>query len=130
MFSNYLKIAWRSLIKSKLFTALNLLGLELGLAVSLLLILFVKDEWSFDKYHSKANRIYRVGSTATFDGKSQKVGNAPNVVGPTMKNEVADVEQQARILLNDYGQTALSTLERKNLQRRNFLGGRQPLQYF
>ncbi|RYU97588.1 ABC transporter permease [Emticicia agri] len=106
MIRNYLKIAWRSLLKSKLFTALNLLGLALGLAVSLLLMLYVKDELSFDKYHSKAHNIYRVGVTATFDGKSQNWANAPNVVGPTMKNEIPEVVQQTRILLNDYGQTA------------------------
>lgn len=121
MIENYFKIAWRSLLKSKLFTALNLLGLALGLAISLLLILFVKDELSFDKYHSKADRIYRVGSTATFDGKSQKWGNAPNVVGPTMKNEVAEVVQQARILLNDYGQTAfINAGEKKFAEKKLF----------
>lgn len=106
MIKNYLKIAWRSLLKSKLFTALNLLGLALGLTVSLLLMLYVKDEVSFDKYHSKAKDIYRVGVTATFGGKSQKWANAPNVVGPAMKNEVSEVVQQTRLLLNDYGQTA------------------------
>lgn len=106
MIKNYLKIAWRSLLKSKLFTALNLLGLALGLTVSLLLMLYVKDELSFDKYHSKAKDIYRVGVTATFDGKSKKWASAPNVVGPTMKNEVPEVVQQTRMLLNDYGQTA------------------------
>src|SRR6218665_74197 len=106
MIRNYLKIAWRSLLKSKLFTALNLLGLALGLTVSLLLMLFVKDELSFDKYHSKAKDIYRVGLTATFDGKSQKWANAPNVVGPTMKNEIPEVIQQTRLLLNDFGQVA------------------------
>lgn len=106
MIRNYLKIAWRSLLKSKLFTSLNLLGLALGLTVSLLLMLYVKDELSFDKYHSKAKNIYRVGVTATFDGKSQKWANAPNVVGPTVKNEIPEVVQQVRMLLNDYGQTA------------------------
>lgn len=106
MIKNYLKIAWRSLLKSKLFTTLNLLGLALGLTVSLLLMLFVKDELSFDKYHSKAKDIYRVGLTATFDGKSQKWANAPNVVGPTMKNEIPQVVQQTRLLLNDFGQVA------------------------
>lgn len=119
MIQNYLKIAWRSLLKSKLFTALNLLGLALGLTVSLLLMLYVKDELSFDKYHSKAKDIYRVGVTATFDGKSQKWANAPNVVGPAMKNEVPEVKQQARILLNDFGQTAfVNSGERKFAEKK------------
>lgn len=119
MLQNYLKIAWRSLLKSKLFTALNLLGLALGLTVSLLLMLYVKDELSFDKYHSKAKDIYRVGVTATFDGKSQKWANAPNVVGPAMKSEVPEVKQQARILLNDFGQTAfVNSGERKFAEKK------------
>lgn len=119
MIKNYLKIAWRSLLKSKLFTALNLLGLALGLAVSLLLMLYVKDELSFDKYHSKAKDIYRVGVTATFDGKSQNWANAPNVVGPTMKNEIPEVVQQTRLLLNDFGQTAfLNSGEKKFAEKK------------
>ncbi len=119
MIRNYLKIAWRSLLKSKLFTALNLLGLALGLTVSLLLMLYVKDELSFDKYHSKAKDIYRVGVTATFDGKSEKWANAPNVVGPTMKNEVPEVVQQTRLLLNDFGQTAfVNSGERKFAEKK------------
>ncbi|UTA67413.1 ABC transporter permease [Emticicia sp. 21SJ11W-3] len=110
MLRNYLKIAWRSLVKSRLFTLLNLLGLALGLTVSLLLILYVKDELSFDKYHTNAANIYRIGVTATFDGKSAKWANAPNAVGPSLKNEVPEVVQQARILLNDYGETAFVNL--------------------
>ena len=113
MIKNYLKIAWRSLVKSRLFTALNLLGLALGLTVSLLLMLYVKDELSFDKYHTNGKDIYRVGVTATFDSKSEKWASAPNVVGPTMKNEVPEVVQQTRLLLNDFGQTAFINLGEK-----------------
>ncbi len=119
MIKNYLKIAWRSLLKSRLFTGLNLLGLALGLTVSLLLMLYVRDELSFDKYHKNAGNIFRVGLTATFDGKSQKWASAPNVVGPAMKNEVPEVVQQTRLLLNDFGQTAFVNLgERKFAEKK------------
>ncbi|GAB2586904.1 ABC transporter permease [Spirosoma areae] len=106
MLQNYLKIAWRGMIKNRLFTFLNLLGLATGLAVALLLMVYVNDELQFDQYHSKADRIYRVGLTATFDGKSMKWANSPNAVGPALKADIPGVEQAMRLLRHNYGQTA------------------------
>ncbi|GAB3943988.1 ABC transporter permease [Spirosoma harenae] len=114
MLLNYLKIAWRGLLKNRLFTFLNLIGLATGLAVALLLILYVKDELQFDTYHRKADRIYRIGVTATFDGKSMKWANAPNAVGPALKADIPNVEQQVRLLRHNFGQTAfVSSRDRK-----------------
>ncbi|PRY41075.1 putative ABC transport system permease protein [Spirosoma oryzae] len=120
MLSNYLKIAWRGLLKNRLFTFLNLLGLATGLAVALLLMLYVKDELLFDTYHAKADRIYRVGLTATFDGKSMNWGNAPNAVGPALKANVPAVEQQARFLRHNFGQTAFVKSGDKKFAETNF----------
>jgi putative ABC transport system permease protein len=106
MIKNYLKAAWRSLLKNRLFTFLNILGLASGLSIALLLMLYVKDELSFDTWNTKAKRIYRVNVTATFDGKSQQWANSPNVVGPAMKENIPDVEEQVRLLYHNYGQTA------------------------
>ena len=106
MLTNYIKIAWRGLLKNRLFTFLNLLGLATGLAVALLLMLYVKDELQFDKYHTKADRIYRIGVTATFDGKSMKWANSPSAVGPALKADIPGVDQAVRILRHNYGQTA------------------------
>ncbi|MDB5063050.1 MAG: cell division protein FtsX, partial [Mucilaginibacter sp.] len=60
MFKNYIKTAFRSLYKNKGFTAINILGLALGLSTCLLIVLYVVDELSYDRYNTKANRIYRV----------------------------------------------------------------------
>jgi len=60
MFRNYLKIAFRSLRKSKGFTALNIIGLAAGLGVCLLIVLYVTDELSYDRYNVNADRIYRI----------------------------------------------------------------------
>lgn len=106
MIRQYIKIAWRSLLKNRLFTFLNVMGLASGLAVALLLMLYVKNERSFDRYHGRADRIYRVGLTATFDGKSEKWANVPNVVGPSMKEKIPEVEQQVRWLDHQFGRTA------------------------
>jgi putative ABC transport system permease protein len=59
MFQNYLKIALRSLMRQKNYTAVNIIGLALGLTCTILLGLHIADDISFDKYHSKADRIYR-----------------------------------------------------------------------
>jgi putative ABC transport system permease protein len=106
MLRNFFKIALRGLLKNKLFSALNGLGLAVGMAVALLLLLFARDERAFDRHHRHADRIYRVNLTASFDGKSMKWGNAPNVVGPTMKAQLADVQAQVRLLRHNFGQTA------------------------
>ena len=106
MLRNYWKIAWRSLAKNQLFTALNCIGLAIGLAVSLTLILYARDELVFDKYHRHADRIYRVNLTTLFDGKTEQWGNAPNVVGPTIMAQLPTVESQVRLLRHNFGQTA------------------------
>ncbi len=106
MLRNYLKIAWRSLLKNRLFTALNCFGLAIGLAVALTLLLYAKNELAFDRFHAHADRIYRINLTVSFDGKSERWGNAPNVVGPTMKQELPDVENQVRLLRHNFGQLA------------------------
>ena len=107
MLSNYLKLSFRNLLKSPLFTVLNVFGLSLGLAVSLLLFLHVTHERSFDQYHSKAERIHRVIVHAFWDPAApKKLANAPNVVGPTMKADIPAVEQFTRLLKHEFGESA------------------------
>ncbi|MVM38721.1 FtsX-like permease family protein [Spirosoma sp. HMF3257] len=120
MLTNYLKIAWRGLLKNRLFTFLNLVGLATGLAVALLLILYVKDELQFDKYHTNADRIYRVKATVSFDGKTMKWANSPNAVGPALKADVPTVAQQVRLLRHNYGQTAFVNSGEKKFAEKNF----------
>ena len=59
MIKNYFKIAWRNLLKYKGFSAINIFGLAIGMACTLLTFLFVKDELSYDQYHKNADRVYR-----------------------------------------------------------------------
>jgi putative ABC transport system permease protein len=60
MFKNNLKIAWRNLIKDRQFTFLNLLGLSTGLACTLLIYLWIQDEYQFDKFHENDARLYQL----------------------------------------------------------------------
>jgi putative ABC transport system permease protein len=61
MLKNYVKIALRNFLKHKGFSLINIFGLAIGIACCLLIVLFVFDEVSFDRYHEKAEQIYRVG---------------------------------------------------------------------
>ena len=65
MFQNHIKIALRNLWSQRFFTGLNLFGLAAGMAVALTLALFVKNELSFDRFHGKADRIYREYSVSS-----------------------------------------------------------------
>ena len=68
MIKNYFKIAFRNLWKNKGFSAINIFGLAMGIAICLLITLFVKDELSYDKYNEKADRIYRVNADVRVNG--------------------------------------------------------------
>lgn len=106
MLTNFIKIAWRNLLKNRLFTGLNGLGLAIGLAVALTLLLYATDELAFDRHYRHADRIYRVNLNVSFDEKSEQWANAPNIVGPTMKAQLPVVENQVRLLRHNFGQTA------------------------
>ena len=70
MIRNYFKIAWRNLLKNKAFSVINITGLSIGLTCSLLIYLWVKDEFQVDSFHEKGDRIYTVTSKEFIDGKA------------------------------------------------------------
>jgi len=103
MLKNYCKTAWRNLMKNKFYSVINIAGLTLGLAIGILILLWVEDEMSYDGFHKNASQIYRLeisGGT----GASKQIftfGVAP--IGPLSKKELPDVIDQARFTgNNDY----------------------------
>lgn len=98
MIRNYLKIAFRALIRSKAHSAINIIGLSLGIACCILIVLFVKDELTFDTFHSKADRIYRAYGREDY-GENQQFfwTTTPFPMGPAMKDNLPEVEHQVRI---------------------------------
>jgi putative ABC transport system permease protein len=98
MFKNYLKIAVRSLWGSKAHSLINILGISIGIACSILIALFVRDEWTYDAFHSKADRIFRVWVKEDW-GKDQQFFNtvAPFPLGPALKENFPEIEHQVRI---------------------------------
>ncbi|MFN2458375.1 MAG: ABC transporter permease [Chitinophagaceae bacterium] len=101
MIKNYLKVALRNLWKHKGFSAINIFGLAVGIATCLLIIVFVMDELSYDKFNKKANRIYRVDGDINFGGTHFILAVAPDPMGPTLIKDFPQVEQYVRF--RDYG---------------------------
>jgi putative ABC transport system permease protein len=97
MFTNYLKIAWRTLRKQRGLTFINIFGLAVGLACCMLIMLYVLDELSYDRYNTKADRIYRVQSDVKFGGSDMHFAVSPDPVGPTLKKDYPQVEQFVRL---------------------------------
>lgn len=97
MLQNYLKIAWRNLWRNPLYSLLNIGGLAIGLVVSLLILLFVAHERSYDRFHSKADRIYRVWARFQFGDQTIQTQKMSARVGPVVKENLPGVEQVVRV---------------------------------
>ena len=97
MFKNYFKVAFRNLLKRKGFSLINILGLATGMAVCLLIILFIQSELSFDKQHDKANDIYRVVLERSYPGRSTSYAIIPQSIGAAIKAEYPEVLESTRL---------------------------------
>lgn len=96
-------MALRTLRKNRLFTALNVLGLALGLAIAACLLLWIKNEWSFNRQFAQYPHICRIVLDRPLEsGKVERMSNAPNVAGPAAKENIAAVQQYARLLANNF----------------------------
>jgi len=94
---NYLKIAWRNIWKNKVFSAINIIGLSVGMAACIVIMLFVSYEKSFDNFHTK--NIYKLDEVQKFPGMiaSQKVGLSMFPMGPALKTDYPEVESYTRV---------------------------------
>ena len=97
MLKNYLKIAWRNLLKNKTFSIINIAGLAIGLSCFILIALYVLDEISYDRFHQKADRIYRINSQIRMGGSDLRLAVASDPMGATLKKDYPQVEQYARL---------------------------------
>jgi putative ABC transport system permease protein len=97
MLYNYFKIAIRNLWRNKVYTFINIFGFALGLAVCLLIFLYVGDELSYDRFHQNAHRIYRINSTIKFGAKEDRLAVAPDPMGPAAIKEIPEIQQMVRL---------------------------------
>ena len=97
MLKSYLRIAWRNLQKNKVYSAINIAGLAIGLSVFWLMSLYIADELSYDRSSANANRIYRVTHTGTWSGGSFKLAITPATFGPALQKDYPEIEAAARV---------------------------------
>ena len=98
MFKNFFKTAWRNIRKNKLFSFINILGLSIGIAVCFIIMLYVQDELSYDKFNKNANNIARVVFHANISGGkiNESIVMAP--VAQTMKRDFPEVQDATRLV--------------------------------
>jgi len=97
MFKNYIKVAFRSLNKNRTYAVINILGLALGLSVSILVFMFIKDETSYEKHWDGYERVYRTGIKASVMGQTMDAPVSPSPMANTFRTEFTDVETATRI---------------------------------
>jgi putative ABC transport system permease protein len=100
MLRNYLKTAFRNLWRNKGFSAINILGLAIGLATCLLILIYVTDELSYDRWNVNADRIYRIDNDIKFGGNSMVLAVAPAPAGPAFLRDFPEVEKEVRFRMN------------------------------
>ena len=98
MLQNYFKVAWRNLLRNKVYSAINVGGLAVGMACALLVLLFVRDERSYDQFHEKASQLYRLTTVINKEGVQQRRGSSGQVQGPTFEAALPEVLDYVRIL--------------------------------
>jgi putative ABC transport system permease protein len=110
MLINYIKIAWRNLMKNKAFSFINIFGLSAGLACCMLISIYLLNEWNYDGYQKAAKNVYEVGTVFIFEHKETPWGATPAPMAEALQREFPEVEQTTRLM-------QLSLFEGKTLFR-------------
>ena len=98
MIKSYFKTAWRSLLRGRSFSLINIGGLAIGMAGASLILLWLQNEISFDKFHINKDRLYEVyGLTNNTDGRPTVIPVVPQPLGPAIKQNFPEVEGQTRV---------------------------------
>lgn len=103
MFRNHFKIALRHLWKYRSYTAINLAGLAIGLAACWVIMLYVGNEWSYDRFHEQGARIYRTAVHASWPGNTLKLAVSSAPFGEAMQKDYPEVEAYARVVTEGGG---------------------------
>jgi putative ABC transport system permease protein len=97
MLKNYLKIAFRNILRHKGFSFINITGLAAGIACCMLIMLYVQDELSYDRYHEKIDRLYRLERTGVLQDQVYHVPVTAHPTGPAFENDLPEILQAVRL---------------------------------
>ncbi|MBA4055736.1 MAG: hypothetical protein C0490_13555, partial [Marivirga sp.] len=98
MLKNFFKTAYRNIVKYKAYSVINFIGLTCGLALALLIITYVRSELGYDRFHEKADRLYRIRYTAP---NGLELAASPPPISPVLKDHFPEVEESARIYIRN-----------------------------
>lgn len=110
MLKNYLIVAWRNLWRNKTYSLLNILGLSVGMAVAVLIMLWVVDELTYDRFHTKIDRIFRLHQHQRYDGQMFTFYSMPPVLALELKENFPEIK---RVIRTDWGGEAMLSLGEK-----------------
>lgn len=97
MIKNFFRTTFRYIARQKVFTFINITGLAIGLAASLLILLWIQDELSYDRFHREADNIYRVEEDQNYSGDIYHVTVTPQPSGPVWKEKIPEITEQTRV---------------------------------
>ena len=101
MIKNYFKTAWRNLWRNKIFSAINIFGLSIGLACCILMFLFIQHELSYDKFNVNAKNIYRIFSIPVDSKDKKELAVTPAPWAPLMKKDYPEIKEYVRLLRDE-----------------------------
>lgn len=102
MIFNFFKIAWRNLLRNKGFSIINISGLAIGMASAILILLWIENEVSHDRFHEKGERIYTLSNRDKFNGQNWAWNTTPKILAPTLKQTYPDIEDFSRVTNTDF----------------------------
>ncbi|MFC1492507.1 ABC transporter permease [candidate division KSB1 bacterium] len=97
MFKSYIKIALRNLKKHKIYSLINITGLTIGIAGCILILLWIQDELSYDRFHENSDRIYRIATDENIGGQSSKHPATPMNISEALNNDFPEIEKYVRL---------------------------------
>jgi putative ABC transport system permease protein len=97
MTNNLFKNALRNVVRNKGFSILNIGGLAVGMASAMIILLWVQNEMSFDRFHTKLNRLYEVWSNDKINGSIRSMTYTPEIMAPALKKDYPEVEEVSRV---------------------------------
>lgn len=127
MFKNYFKIAIRNILRDKGFSAINILGLAIGMASAIIILLWIRHQVSYDSFHEKRDRIYEAWNNASMNGEMWTFSNTPRILARTMEKDLPEVEQAVRV---KRGHDKLLTVGEKKLSAPGYIVDSNFLQVF
>src|ERR1700683_1111540 len=113
MLRNYIKIAFRNIIRNKGFSILNISGLAIGMASAVLILLWIQNEISYDSFHVNKAQLFQVWNSNQVGGEIQSGPQSPEVMAPFLQKDVPEIEQVSRIT---WGENPLFSVGNKSLK--------------